>query len=671
MHGKSIPRSNGDLIEKIPVPLAIAAALCAALIAAAALTVSGILRLERMEKDALVALTRWQAIDSLTNDVLLKRASLADGGYSELLGDWERRTLDFSLTLARLNDERRLRPLGGDVISDVAGAVGLWIRAEGRLRNAQQAIRRMTRSGLASRVMVNGFLPTFYQMRLEGLLSEREIIEIREVLYALDILDATTTQFDLRLRSVVDHVSREADVRISRVAVISTVMAFGLAALAGLGFWYFRRLRAVERNRRSEKERLRRDYLFELFDPDGEGGSSVQAETALRELGVVLPFGNALRLLLLRVDRPDAAGERMSAERLRELADEEAGPSRATFPIGADMVAVLLAQEPAGAAGTEPALAFAEAVRRACSGRGATLSFALSPVFDASTDRRAMMRRMTEAFSRRYALGRGASIIVDPAEPFPGAAPQEGAPAGGAPIGGAPVGAYEYPGRADELIEKRILEGKMEEAKLQIDALIRGASAYQPTVLRSVVARISANLFASVEKLERAAGFALPSASIERLAEIVSLDTAQAARDRFASILDEIGCLLERHRSGRVADLAARTDAIIASRLAEPNLSLELVAGCLSLSASYLGRTYRKHAGISVSERINEKRLEAARTLLAGTDLTVDAIASSVGISNTGSLYRLFKGRYGITPAEYREKERADASLPGPAGSSR
>jgi len=49
----------------------------------------------------------------------------------------------------------------------------------------------------------------------------------------------------------------------------------------------------------------------------------------------------------------------------------------------------------------------------------------------------------------------------------------------------------------------------------------------------------------------------------------------------------------------------------------------------------------------------------------------VDAIASSVGISNTGSLYRLFKGRYGITPAEYREKERADASLPGPAGSSR
>ena len=68
-------------------------------------------------------------------------------------------------------------------------------------------------------------------------------------------------------------------------------------------------------------------------------------------------------------------------------------------------------------------------------------------------------------------------------------------PAGSAPVGGAPEGApesaYEYPVRADELIEKRILEGKMEEAKRQIDGLIRGASAYQPTVLRPVGARRS------------------------------------------------------------------------------------------------------------------------------------------------------------------------------------
>ena len=154
-------------------------------------------------------------------------------------------------------------------------------------------------------------------------------------------------------------------------------------------------------------------------------------------------------------------------------------------------------------------------------------------------------------------ISAGSSIIAITAIFPPSGMPSSFSSIASPPAGGAPVGAYEYPGRADELIEKRILEGKMEEAKLQIDALIRGASAYQPTVLRSVVARISANLFASVEKLERAAGFALPSASIERFAEIFSLDTAQAARDRFASILDEIGCLLARHRSGRVAVLAA------------------------------------------------------------------------------------------------------------------
>lgn len=616
-----------------------AAAVSVVAIAASAATVLGMLRLVRMEREARLILSRWQTIDGLSNDALLRRSSLADGGYADLLSDWERRTLELSLCLARFNDPRHLGPLGKEVVSDVGGAVALWVATEERLREAQQSLRRMIRSGLGDKVMTNGFLPTFFMLRVEGLLEEMEIIEIQDTVHALRILDATTEQFDLRLKAVVARVAEVAERRIVKAAGLALAGIGGFAVLVYLGYFYFTRMKVAERFRREEEDRLRRDYLAEWFDPDAavpvegetqeEGRRRVAA--ALRNLGEELPFRDQIALLVMCFDRPAPP-----LEALRAAAAEAEGPERRDFPVGQDCLALLLD----ATSGDGPILAYAEALRDRTG--GSSISFALSPIFGAEEDGREVLRRTLEAFGYRYILGPGAAIL----------------PGSGAVVTSA---CYDYPSRLEDMATKRILEGDMAGAKGVIGELIGGARVCTPAMARAAVARITASVLSAVERLERAADIVLDSATLEGLSQSADLDTLEGAKRSIGETLDELERALERRGRERTADLVEKAKALAAEHFADPNLSLDILADRLAMSSSYLGRTFRKQQGCSVAEHINRLRLERAYEYLQVLDYTVEGVASEVGIRNPGSFYRLFKQRYGITPAEHRAKAKRAA----------
>lgn len=655
------------------MPILLTAALSLSLIAAAVNATFRVIGYKGLERDALLVLTQWQGIDALTNDVLLKRVSLADGGAATLTSEWARRSLEFSLALARFNERRKLAPLGPEVVSDVEGAVALWVLAERRISAAQTSIKSMMNSGLASKVMVNGFLSTFYRMRLEGLLSEKEIVEISDIVSTLEILDTATDQFDRRLRAVVSKISDEVDARILQVSVMSAVLAPSLAALALFLVLSYRRYRKEELRRRLEADRLRRelrhDFMRGLFSAHGE---SADAEEELRALGVSLPFRESLVLGLFRCDRSGTAAKALPQEALIALLEAAAGPEREIFPVDQEIVAVLLdAADPAdperflssvrAAAGMVRADADAADADAADAAAKVSLSVAISAPFSgasvgevarasrpesadesaAAEDKPHLMEGLLALFAYRYAYGPGALLRACAAPPRM-------------------ESEYEYPSRTDELLAKRLMEGKFGEARRYIDELLNGAAGYAPATLRAVVARISSAFFSGIERLERAAGFSLPSASTASLAEIVQLDTLKGARDRFFALLEEIERLLARRPDARSGELADRVDAAIAAAFTDPNLSLESIADRRALSAGYLGRLYRKTRGKSVADAINDLRLDAARSRLASTDETIEAIAAQVGVTNPGSFYRLFKARWGMTPAEYREKTRAD-----------
>lgn len=84
------------------------------------------------------------------------------------------------------------------------------------------------------------------------------------------------------------------------------------------------------------------------------------------------------------------------------------------------------------------------------------------------------------------------------------------------------------------------------------------------------------------------------------------------------------------------------------------DLSLEQIADHLHISASHLSRTFKKTANISLTDHINQVRINRAKELLRGTDIYIYAISEMVGYHDATYFSSIFKKLAGVSPSEYR-----------------
>ncbi len=72
------------------------------------------------------------------------------------------------------------------------------------------------------------------------------------------------------------------------------------------------------------------------------------------------------------------------------------------------------------------------------------------------------------------------------------------------------------------------------------------------------------------------------------------------------------------------------------------------------LNASYLSTLFKQETGMSISEYIADKRLEAARNMLRFSDYSLAEISEILAYSSQSHFTRAFKEAMGITPLRYR-----------------
>lgn len=83
--------------------------------------------------------------------------------------------------------------------------------------------------------------------------------------------------------------------------------------------------------------------------------------------------------------------------------------------------------------------------------------------------------------------------------------------------------------------------------------------------------------------------------------------------------------------------------------------SLKIYANLLSVHPSYLSSLFHKETGLTLTEYVNQKRVEHGVFLLNTTDMQIQMIAQQCGIPDINYFTRIFKKQYGITPSEYRK----------------
>jgi AraC-like DNA-binding protein len=109
-------------------------------------------------------------------------------------------------------------------------------------------------------------------------------------------------------------------------------------------------------------------------------------------------------------------------------------------------------------------------------------------------------------------------------------------------------------------------------------------------------------------------------------------------------------------RPRAASELLLRAQAEIETRLGDPSLNPELIAGACFVSTRYLHRVFETE-GLTVCGYIRSARLERCRRDLLDPALgaaPIQEIASRWGLTNAPHFSRLFREAYGCSPREFR-----------------
>jgi AraC-like DNA-binding protein len=93
----------------------------------------------------------------------------------------------------------------------------------------------------------------------------------------------------------------------------------------------------------------------------------------------------------------------------------------------------------------------------------------------------------------------------------------------------------------------------------------------------------------------------------------------------------------------------------IDKNLDNSNFSVEDLAEKMNISRVQLYRKVKAILGISISEYIQDFRLEKSKELLETSKLSISEIAYSTGFSSPNYFSTSFKNKFGKTPKEFRK----------------
>ena len=114
-------------------------------------------------------------------------------------------------------------------------------------------------------------------------------------------------------------------------------------------------------------------------------------------------------------------------------------------------------------------------------------------------------------------------------------------------------------------------------------------------------------------------------------------------------------CLLVKNHSMKGYSLLIRKVLTQIDYDVTADLGLKNLASQLNVNPSYLSTLFKKETGSTLTEYVNQKRIEHAVFLLNSSSLQIQMIAQYSGIPDVNYFTKTFKKIIGITPKEYRD----------------
>ena len=120
-----------------------------------------------------------------------------------------------------------------------------------------------------------------------------------------------------------------------------------------------------------------------------------------------------------------------------------------------------------------------------------------------------------------------------------------------------------------------------------------------------------------------------------------------------SEMMREYCLLVKNHSLKNYSPLIGKVITLIQYDL-QADLTLKTLSTRLNVSATHLSAQFKKECGCTLTEFVNRKRIDKAKSLLQTSNRLVQDIAFECGINDVNYFIRLFKKYTGITPAQFR-----------------
>ena len=214
----------------------------------------------------------------------------------------------------------------------------------------------------------------------------------------------------------------------------------------------------------------------------------------------------------------------------------------------------------------------------------------------------------------------------------------------------------------DPLLEKKLLsiikEGRVEELKsfTQMEEESTGVlskSSYIRSKKNVTIAGVTLATRASIEGgLHPEMAFSLSDSYIQRLEDLKTIkEIDHLAGEAFFTFTEKVRQVKEDRFSITITNCK---NYIYNTRYEK--ITHDDVANHAELSHSYLSILFKKEVGISVSDYIQQVKIDEAKNLIEYTNTPLSEIGSLLNFSDQSYFTKVFKRHTGITPKQYKEK---------------
>jgi YesN/AraC family two-component response regulator len=220
--------------------------------------------------------------------------------------------------------------------------------------------------------------------------------------------------------------------------------------------------------------------------------------------------------------------------------------------------------------------------------------------------------------------------------------------------------AYRFPDDQAERLVRAVRAGEPREAISHLDEILDATRAHRwEDFLLSTHLLIHRLETLSIGNETRTG--ALPAVRHVR-SRLGHFETIEEARRCFREVVREL-CEAANSGSNRKREELARSiRQLIDKDLTDPNLGTKWLADRLSISTGYARSVFRDLMGISISDYINDSRLDRCKVRLGDGDVQVKELYREVGFGSYNYFFALFRRHTGMTPLQYKRRHGAETN---------